>query len=60
MDSELMRRPTVVMPEAAVGMTVIGVVRDSVVRRWRLLRESGRRRNSRHAYGDERCGDLRS
>jgi hypothetical protein len=60
MGSKLMRRPTVVMPEAAVGMTVIGMVRDGVIRRRRLLRESGRRRNSRHAYDDERCSDLRS
>jgi hypothetical protein len=58
MHPELMRRPTVVMPEAAVRVTVVGVVRDGVIRRRRLLRESGRRRDSRHAH-DERCGDLR-
>jgi hypothetical protein len=52
MDSKLMRRATMVMPEAAVRVTVVGVVRDSVIRRRRLLRKSDRRRDSRcHAYG---------
>jgi hypothetical protein len=60
MHPELMRRPTVVMPEAAVGMTVVGVVRDGVIRRRRLLRESGRRRDTGRANDDERCSDLRS
>ena len=54
-----MRRATMVMPEAAVWMTMVMVVMHGVIGRSRLLRKSDGPCDRDRAY-DKRSDDLRS
>jgi hypothetical protein len=49
MRPEFVRRATVMMPEAAVRVTMVDMVMHGVIRRRRLLRESGRAGDPDHA-----------